>query len=172
MLELLMAMVMLNVGILALVASLSSGTRALQRAGKVSTASVLADSQMELYRGLTYCAIAFDQTAWNSAKTDPNYTADPAYPGSTATVASDCTNPGSTALIPKLATCASGHNECMPIRTVTGPDNHRYRVDTYLVLTTPSSGRPVIRVTVVARDAADLSHYLARETSTFDQSTG
>src|SRR5918912_248141 len=105
MLELLMAMVMLNVGILALVASLSSGTRALQRAGKVSTASVLADSQMELYRGLTYCAIAFDQTAWNSAKTDAYYTDDSAYPGSSATVATDCMNPGSTAQIPKLATC-------------------------------------------------------------------
>src|ERR671932_713706 len=78
-LELLMAMVMLNVGILALVASLSSGTRALQRAGKVSTASVLADTQMELYRGLKYTAIAFDTSQWNAATSDTNYKADPAY---------------------------------------------------------------------------------------------
>ena len=52
MLELLMAMVMLNVGILAIVAAFSSGSRALARASRVSTAAALADTQIEAYRGL------------------------------------------------------------------------------------------------------------------------
>jgi Tfp pilus assembly protein PilV len=42
MLELLMAMVMLNVGILAVVAAFSSGSASLARANRVSTAGALA----------------------------------------------------------------------------------------------------------------------------------
>src|SRR5436305_15235856 len=61
--ELLMAMVMLNIGILAIVASFNSGIFALNRASKISTASALADSQMELYRAITYTAIALDSTS-------------------------------------------------------------------------------------------------------------
>jgi Tfp pilus assembly protein PilV len=41
--ELLMAMVMLNIGILAIVASYQTGMFALNRASKISTASALAD---------------------------------------------------------------------------------------------------------------------------------
>lgn len=176
MLELLMAMVLLNVGILALVASLQSGTVALRRAGKVSTASVLADTQMEQYRGLKYCSIEFDSGEWTTAKATATYTADAAYPGAGATVAASCTSPG-TAQIPPLATCATpiaSHPECRPIQSVTGPDNHRYRIDTYLVYdtTTSPASRSFVKVTVVARDADNLGGSLARETSTFDQSTG
>src|SRR4029079_12780962 len=61
--ELLMAMVMLNIGILAIVAAFNSGMFALSRASKISTASALADSQMEQYRAITYSAIALDSTA-------------------------------------------------------------------------------------------------------------
>ena len=165
MLELLMAMTMLNIGILALVASLQSGTVALRRAGKVSTASVLADSQMELYRGLKYSAIAFDTTQWNTATGVSTYTADPAY------YANQSPQPSTPATL-TCATPISAHPECQPIQSITGPDRHRYRVDTYLVYDTPTNGRQLIKVTVVARDADDLTHFLARETSTFDQSTG
>src|SRR5436853_5171203 len=55
--ELLMAMVMLNIGILAMVAAFNSGIVALARSSHMSTAAVLADQQMELYRGLTYSCI-------------------------------------------------------------------------------------------------------------------
>ena len=48
--ELLMAMVMLNIGVLAIVAAFNSGMFALNRASQISTASALADSQMELPR--------------------------------------------------------------------------------------------------------------------------
>ena len=64
--ELLMAMVMLNIGILAIVAAFQSGMIALNRASKISTASALADSQMELYRAITYSAISLDSTSLSS----------------------------------------------------------------------------------------------------------
>src|SRR5438874_4155107 len=68
-LELLMAMTMLNIGILALVAAFNSGAVALQRASRVSTAAALADTQMERYRALTYTAIALDSTSVNATDT-------------------------------------------------------------------------------------------------------
>src|SRR5206468_8468851 len=57
-----MAMVLLNIGILAIVASFNSGAVALRRASHISTASALADQQMEGYRALTYSQIGFDTT--------------------------------------------------------------------------------------------------------------
>ncbi len=56
--ELLISIVILNVGILAIVAAFTSGAVALQRASETSTASVLADKQMELYRAVRYTNIA------------------------------------------------------------------------------------------------------------------
>src|ERR671939_2224933 len=78
-LELVMAMVMLNVRNLAIVAAFSSGNAALARASQVSTASTLADKQIESYRGLIYDNIVFTTTEWNAAIADSTYTGDPTY---------------------------------------------------------------------------------------------
>src|SRR5436853_3385996 len=74
--ELLMAMTMLNIGLLAVVASFSSGIVALNRASRVTTGAVLADGQMELYRALTYTAIRLEPT---SIPAVAPYTTDTAY---------------------------------------------------------------------------------------------
>ncbi|MGB2875556.1 MAG: type II secretion system protein [Gaiellaceae bacterium] len=161
--ELLMAMVMLNIGILAIVASFNSGIFALNRASKISTASALADSQMELYRALTYAAIALDSTALGSV--DNTYKCDSALGGS-------CPNSTSPEV---TATCSGSPlpNECNPSRMLTGADRKNYRVDTYIVMTTPTNGRSLKQVTVVVRDGNTLTaRPYARVTSTFDQSTG
>ncbi len=78
-LELLMAMVMLNVGILAIVAAFSSGNAALARASRISTASALANKQIESYRGLIYDNIVMTTSEWNGAVADSTFTADTAY---------------------------------------------------------------------------------------------
>jgi type II secretory pathway pseudopilin PulG len=161
--ELLMAMVMLNIGILAIVASFNSGIFALNQASRVSTASALADSQMELYRALTYPAIALDTTSL--AGVDTTYTCDSALGGS-------CPNSTSG----EVTTTCSGSplpNQCLPSRSTTGADRKNYRVDTYITTSTPTGGRPLKLVTVVVRDSRKLSaRPLARVASTFDQSTG
>jgi Tfp pilus assembly protein PilV len=162
--ELLMAMVMLNIGILAIVAAFNSGALTLNRASRTSTAAALADQQMELYRALPYASIALD--ASSIPNTSP-YTTDTAY--SATQVTTTCTTP--------IA------NECNASRSITGansPDRKRYRVDTYIVLSTstttpatPTNGRPVKIVTVVVRDPTALSaRPFMRVASTFDQSTG
>src|ERR671936_2187507 len=167
MLELLMAMVMLNIGILAIVAAFSSGNRALARASHVSTAAALADKQMEAYRGLIYDNIVFVTSEWNAALADSSYKADTVY-------TANMQNPvAPKALVGTVTTCPTNvpTTACDPSYTTTGADHASYRVDTYLYYDAPGGGAQLKTVTVVVRPASNLSKYLARVTSTFDSST-
>ncbi len=162
--ELLMAMTILNVAILAVVAAFSSGMVSLRRAGKLATAAAIADTQMELYRGLTYDAIYLDTTSYN---------------GADATYKGDLALSGSPAPTPVTAACAGVPPACNPSRSVTGPDRRSYRVDSYIVsdVVKNQSGTAISRtqkrVTVVVRDGANVAGpALARVTSTFDCATG
>jgi prepilin-type N-terminal cleavage/methylation domain-containing protein len=155
--ELLMAMTMLSIGIFALVAAFNSGTIALRRASQISTAAALVDKQMELYRGLTYAAIALDPTAVNA--TDSVYRNDTVL----GNISNDVTD--GTA-------CAGVPLQCKPTQTVVGADRRTYRVDSYVTWSTPQSGRQLKLVTVVARGATSPYKTYAREQSTFDLSTG
>jgi Tfp pilus assembly protein PilV len=158
--ELLMAMIILNVGILAIVASFNAGVITLNRASRITTASVLGDQQMELYRAIKYDSIRLASATIPSVAP---YTTDPAYSASQV-VTPACPGP-------------SYPNECNASRVATGADGKPYRVDTYIVEMTPgqgqpNQGRPVKQVTVVVRDAADVNKVFARQASSFDQSTG
>ena len=172
-LELLMAMVMLNVGILAIVGAFNSGALALSRASTRSTASAIAEQQMELFRGMKYLNIAQTQTEWNSAVADSTWTADPVYQQNMASPQAP------KGLISPQATCpAANANACDPSFTTTGPDGRSYRVDTYMYYDQPREsdgtaiGGQIKVVYVIVRNANDLAHSLARTVSTFDTSTG
>jgi Tfp pilus assembly protein PilV len=165
--ELLMAMVMLNIGILAIVAAFSSGNRALARASHVSTAAALADKQMEAYRGLIYDNIVFVTTEWNAALADSSYKADTVY-------AANMQNPvAPKALVGTLTTCPTNvpTTACDPSYTTTGADHASYRVDTYLYYDAPGGGTQLKAITVVVRPANNTSRSYARASSTFDSST-
>jgi Tfp pilus assembly protein PilV len=153
--ELLIAMVILNVGLLAIIASFQAGIISLSRASRVTTASVIADQQMELYRAITHDSI---RLASATIPSGAPYTSDAAYN------ASQITTP----------TCAGPPypDECNASRTVTGADNKSYRLDTYIVQTAPAGGRAVKQVTIVVRDELNLSKVYVRQASSFDQSTG
>jgi type II secretory pathway pseudopilin PulG len=168
MLELLMAMVMLNVGILAVVGAFSSGNAALARASRISTAGALANKQMEGYRGLKYADIAFTTTEWNAAVADSTYTGDTVYQQNMA----NPTQP--KALVGSVTSCPANApaTACDPSYTTTGADHRSYRVDTYLYFDTPTSGNQLKTITVVIRNPADLTRVFARASSTFDPSTG
>jgi type II secretory pathway pseudopilin PulG len=169
--ELLIAVTMLNVGILALVAAFSSGAVTLRRASQVANAATVADTQLELFRGLKYSAILQDTTEWNSAVADATWTADPVYQSNMKSPI-----PAPKALLATVTggTCAGTPvpASCDPSRVVTGPDNRSYRVDTYLYYDTPTGGQQLKVITVVVRDTAQTSRSLARVTSTFDTATG
>jgi len=151
-LELLLALTLLNIGLLAVVAAFSSGIVSLNRASRITTAAILADGQMELYRGLTYNAIHLEPS---SIPSGAPYTTDTAYNATQVT-----------------ASCAGPPPECNASRQATGADGKSYRIDTYIVSATPTGGRAVKMVTVVVRDYNNLSLSFARQVSTFDPSTG
>ena len=168
MLELLMAMVMLNVGILAIVAAFSSGNSALARANLISTAGALANKQMEVYRGIKYANMVFTSAEWSSAINDSTYTNDTVFQQNMA-------NPTPPkALVGAVTNCPANvpMNACDPSYTTTGADHQSYRVDTYLYFDTPSFGNQLRTVTVVVRNPADLTRTYSRITSTFDPSIG
>ena len=145
--ELLAAIVMINVGILAILLSLNSGMVTLRRSAEVSTASALADKQLELYRAVQYSSVYLDATLAAPAATDTTYEGDSAY--SASQVSGVCS--------PVVAACT-------PTQTVTGPDGRSYRVDTFMAWTTPAGGAPVKQVTVVVRKPG-VTRTLARVTS-------
>jgi Tfp pilus assembly protein PilE len=154
--ELMIAMFILNVGLLALLAAFANGIVTLRHSSRVATASTMADTQVELYRALTYGAIALDPSSIPGSGT---YSSDAAY--SASQVTGTCS--GSVASNP----------QCNATRTVTGPDHGIYKIDTYIVWLTPTNGRQTKQVTVVVRDTQKTTgRGLARRTSIFDESTG
>jgi len=149
-----MAMSILAIAISAQLAVFASSYASIGRASMKGTAVSLADKQMESYRTLPYSCVYL-----TSASGDSAYTGDSAYSASQG-LGSGCspyTTPATS------VTTAS--------QTVTGPDNRSYRVDTYIVSTTPTGGRALKQVTVVVRRVANgvVGSVLARQSSTFDQ---
>ena len=172
--ELVIAMTVLNIGILAIVAAFNSGALALRRASLISSASAVADGQMETYRALRNCAIYLDHTTVASAPS--SYTSDSAYN------ASQVLDNNRASLAYPLNGAVNGNaagvacpvsppsTASAPHQQITGPDNRGYWVDTYIVSTTPTNAEPVKQVTIVIRDPNDSTNVraLVRESSTFD----
>ena len=67
--ELLFAMVMLNIGILALVAAFQTGAVALARSSSVSNGAAVADKVMEVYRGMKACQVYLSAPSGGGADT-------------------------------------------------------------------------------------------------------
>jgi len=174
--ELLMAMVMLNIGLLAVVAAFTSGMWGIARAGNISSAASLGDEQMELYRELPNPCIYV-----SSPPSSGTYSTDPAYSTSNqVTSGTGAAGNGNCSLV------SFPTNSTSPNRTgVLGPDHHKYEVDTYINyrctdLTFPNATTPltcdqghggvVTLVTVVVRDGLVTTKVLNRQSSTFDPS--
>lgn len=161
--ELVIAMAVMNVVVLSLFAAFNAGAFSLQRANRISTAETIADRQMELYRGHLYESIGLHSGLITAAEVtgDGTHTGDTAWAGGAQHASVYCT--GS---LP----------ECQPVQTsVAGPDNRTYRIDSYVRLvgagSGPAGGREVKEVTVVVRESG-AAKVLARLSSTFDKATG
>lgn len=145
--ELLAAILLINIGILAILLSLSSGLVTLRRTAEASTSAAVADRQLERFRAMRYEDIFLSSDSL--AGVDATYTGDAAYAPPLV----------SRACSPLVATC-------IPSQNVTGPDGRTYRVDTYIVQVTPVGGAPVKQVTVVVRRSSP-PETLVRVVSTF-----
>lgn len=155
--EVLIAIMIINVAILAMFAMFQAGALSILRASHTSNAAVLADKQMELYRAMLHTDIRLNDSLVSSAD-------------GTHTSASEW---GSAAQQVTSSACTNTLPECMPTQaSVTGADDRTYRIDTYIQAVTPSSGRAGKQVTVYVRLASDLTKVLAKLTANFDQATG
>ena len=156
--ELLIAMTVLLVGVLAVFLMFESGIITIKRASIRTTASALADAQLESFRAIKYDSIGLVDAQVTSAAAP--YTTDPAYQASAAS---------------RVALSACGTAPCttkVPVQTLVGADGRSYRVDTFVTWQTVTSGRDVKRVTIVVRDATTTSTTYARVATFFDASTG
>ena len=183
--ELLIAMVVLQIALLAIVGAFGAGSAALGRAARTTTASALADQQMELYRAMPYDAIGLDTAG---APTTGSYVSDTTLcPASQTPVCGNTGPVNNTGTSTWSCTASSGStsvstyftanniNPCVAQRTVTGttsPDSRTYYVNTYIKYGTLVTGtRPSKQVTVAVLDGST-STRLALIVSTFDCSTG
>jgi Tfp pilus assembly protein PilV len=187
MLELLIAIVVLNIGLFALIGAFNASTIAVQRAASVSSAATIADKQMETYRSLPNCAIYLD--AAPATTTFPVKNSGSAYQADTAAYANvaffdkslstpaQALQPWATSATDAAAVTAGNTSiptSCPPSGGVTkaidtavaGPDGTKYTVYTYMAIVQLNGGDYTKRVTVVVRNAA--GRPLARETSVFD----
>lgn len=166
--ELLIAMTVLSIGLLALFAAYSTSYVTMRRATRVSSATVLADSQMERYRARQYANIALNTSCGASCTQDSTYTTDSAY-----------SSPG------QITGCATTDASCLPTQTKTGPDGKSYRVDTFIAWNCVGGGTlstsptvtcgtgqpaPMKLVTVVVRKSSGGTW--VREASDFDPLNG
>ncbi|HEX4323598.1 MAG TPA: prepilin-type N-terminal cleavage/methylation domain-containing protein [Gaiellaceae bacterium] len=166
--ELLIAMIVLTIGILALVAAYTSGYVALNRATRTSSEQLIADSQMERFRALNYNNIQLNRTCGTNCAEDTTYTSDSTY--------------SSTA---EISGCTTTDTTCLPTQTKTGPDGRSYRLDTYInygcvsgtLATSPSltcgTGQPspVKKVTVVVTSSGGTGTGSSGAVSTREQSS-
>jgi type II secretory pathway pseudopilin PulG len=156
--ELLIAMTMLAIGILALFAMFEAGIRQIARASTVTTAGALADREMEGFVAIRYDSIGLPESLVTTAATP--YSSDVAYQASPSN---------------RVGLNACGTAPCttkVPVQSLTGADGRTYRVDTYVTWHAVTGGRNTKRVTIVVRDSVDTSRVWARVASTFDESTG
>jgi prepilin-type N-terminal cleavage/methylation domain-containing protein len=168
--ELLIAMTVMAIGISAIVAGMSSGFVAVNRARDASTAAAVADKQMEAYRALPNCAIYVNETTITSA--GAAYTADVAYSPNPADRIGSSTPlliPASACQLPTPSASLTTAHQSLP-----GADSRSYVVDTYIVKSTAVSGTLAKKVTLVVRDPGDPTNTkaLVRESSTFTPPTG
>ncbi|MDQ3856873.1 MAG: prepilin-type N-terminal cleavage/methylation domain-containing protein [Actinomycetota bacterium] len=75
--EMLCALVLLSVGVLAVIAMFESGVTQLRRASTLTTAGAIAESQMEKFRELRFDALGVPDSL--AAAADATYKADPAF---------------------------------------------------------------------------------------------
>jgi len=166
--ELLFAMVMLNIGILALVATFTSGTVAISRSAAVSNGNAVADKTMEVFRALQNKAIYLNAPSGGGGDVSglPNGIPSSSstwysrYQGDTAAYGGvtyyNYASPSSSPLWVTQATTGTGYtpiptssagslpsglspDPTKAVQYVTGPDGQAYPVFIYIVMVQPSA---------------------------------
>lgn len=139
--ELIVAVFVITIALLALMASYDDAFLSLHSSAKTTSSGLLAENQLELYASLPYASIGLDSSTLTSVKAHDTYysTDEAALPGS-----------GTDATITSCGSTA----QCSPVQTLTGSDGNSYKLETFIrSLTNPSTTSWKEKVvTVVVRD--------------------
>ncbi len=183
MLELIAAVFVITIALLALMAGYDSAFVSLHNAQRKTTAATLADAQLELYRARPYASIGLDATTTanigdsTNASYDALYTTNPILAGDFVTdpITGVVTqNPSGTVNDVAIAGCGASA-ACSPVQTVSGPDHHPYRVETFIRDRPGATGISWTErvVWVIVRDAGlSTKPELVRESTAFDRGPG
>jgi type II secretory pathway pseudopilin PulG len=161
--ELVVAMFVLTVALLALAAGYESAAISVHKADQKTVAAKLAASQIELYQSLKISSIGLDQTTLTNVQTLGSGSYDSVY-------VSDETGLTPTGTDHTILGCGTSA-QCSPIQDVTGPENHPYRIETFVrdVANPGVSTWKERFVTVIVRDRGVSGNpLLFSETSAFD----
>jgi Tfp pilus assembly protein PilV len=162
--ELVVAMFILTVALLALAAGWETAAISVHKASNKTVAVKLASTQIELYQSLKVSSIGLDQTTLTNVKSSGSGSYD-------ATYVSDAAGLSPAGTDHTILACGSTP-QCLPIQDVTGPENHPYRIETFIrdVANTGAAGTWNERfVTVIVRDrGASGNPLLYSVTSAFD----
>ena len=194
--ELVVAVFMLNIGILALMGAFNSGALALRHSAATSNGTAVADKVMEVYRDLKSCGVYLTGGTGNDVSGMPNgipnstsafyaaYHGDTAAyanvayfnnatPSSTPLWATDATGSGYTPIPTSASSCiptglaaSTGVDPTKAVQLVTGPDGQSYTVFSYVVIVQPSGYAK--QVTIEVFNPKQSTQLLARESSIFD----
>jgi prepilin-type N-terminal cleavage/methylation domain-containing protein len=170
-LEMLIAMTLLSVAICALLAVFVQAALSLHRSGRTGTAVSLAESQIEIYRTVSFTGIRINGSLIPTSSTDlyvSGHSSNSNIPLSSgqALAGQDGDDACPSTTLPAA---------CLPVQTVTGPDGSPYVVDTYVdyvnndgtfTVRTPAAGLTLKLVTVVVRDG-NTNAVLAIDSSAF-----
>jgi Tfp pilus assembly protein PilV len=120
--ELIAAMLVITIALLALMASYDQAFFSLHSAARKTAAASLAESQLELYGALPYASVGLSSSLVTTAKaSDTYYSTDEAAltPAGTTEVSN--------------GSCTTTDPQCKPVQTsVTGSDGKNYRVETFV----------------------------------------
>jgi len=150
MIELVAAMTIMMVGVLAVFALFQSGIVQLRRASTITTAAALADAEMERFRAAKYETLGLDEaavTALVAAESPAVYSADDAYGASAAssTVSGNLTASATTVAVVSAASFPA-------------TAEFRVKVDSEILLVTAGAGTTTWTVTRGADGTAAVTH--------------
>jgi prepilin-type N-terminal cleavage/methylation domain-containing protein len=122
--ELLAAMAVLSIALMALLAGYGSAVVSLRASSGLTTVARLANQQLELYRALPFASIALDATTVAAAEaSDSVYIADH--------MALDDPNPLTPGVDVTITSCGTSP-QCLPVQSLVGADGRTYRVETFV----------------------------------------
>ena len=181
MVELIAAIAVLTIALMALLAGYGSAFTSMRLASQKTTASQLASSQLELYRALPYQNIGLDSDTVSDIGDDTSGNYNELYSDDVALIGvvdtSGVQAPSGTVNDVAIDSCSTvaPAAACEPVQTVTGHDGHSYEIESFVVDTQAVSTTTGVSwteriVTIVVRNAeASGDPELLRIASAFDR---